>query len=84
MYCDPVSDAPKNEGVLAYYRGEPWACAKIRSVRQCAECRIDLPKGSEVWRPISNPVFRGDRVCITCMDKLEGKRAAYVLRDAAK
>ncbi len=71
----------KGKGALATFKSEPWIVSKLRSERRCARCLESLPKGTEAWRPAGNPVFRADRVCEPCMDKLEDRGVATVLRN---
>lgn len=48
------------------YRSLPWARARVRKYHACVRCRKGIQAGSECFRPITNTIERGNRLCTMC------------------
>jgi len=56
--------------IMARWKGSPWARVKLREHKLCAVCGQDMVPRTEVFRPLDNPLFRAERICVSCMEKL--------------
>jgi hypothetical protein len=62
-----------NEGVAVLLRNGDsavWAARKLRKQRACAECDRDLSAGDRVFAPVGNQMYRGERLCVTCLARM--------------
>jgi len=56
--------------VMFRYWGSPWLRSRLRQDVPCSSCSSPLEKGQYAHRPIDNSLFRADRLCIECVQKL--------------
>lgn len=61
-------------GLLAISRDNHislWNQAKLRRVRHCAFCNKLLVPGDQAFSPLGNAMYRYERLCILCADKMK-------------
>lgn len=45
-----------------------WSLVTTRSTQTCKICRMQKPQGTSMYRPVGNPPFRMERICMTCVN----------------
>jgi len=47
-----------------------WSICTMRKVHTCRMCHRGIERGVAAWRPMTNVRNRGDRVCVSCVEKI--------------
>ena len=64
-----VTTMGKNLCVLNYQgkSDQIWSCCKVRKTHRCADCGKSFDVGKTMFRPVTNGINRGHRLCPSCM-----------------
>ena len=77
MIRPPREGTLRAEGVFATSRPRDlWARCKTRKAHKCWVCRNEFPKGSTLYRPMSNGLYRSQRICEPCVERLHKRGEA--------
>jgi hypothetical protein len=58
-------------GLSSQYGEQLWAAITLRKNKDCFVCEIAMPRGGKAYRPITNGDNRMDRLCVSCVERLE-------------
>lgn len=73
MCVENFSDDGALVGIRHVRGRELWSRRKLRKATECAHCRNELIKGSQAYAPMTNSDYRGNRLCLDCVESARVK-----------
>ena len=47
-----------------------WTACRVRKAHKCRDCRVDIRKGTNAFRPLTNGYGRMTRLCLRCLKEI--------------